>query len=503
VRTSAYGNRRDQTYDHLGRVTYDRVWSEATPAASYAEKSYGHDGLGRLGAVVGMVGAFDAEADYTYDGRGRLQAAVGPGEYTAELAYSAAGNLTSAAVSGAVDAPARDVTYEYGAVDPQAVDRLVATGGATFAELGYDVAGNLTSRSYGGATWQLTPDGDDLIREVAGPGGTERYFFGPNAERMVAIGPDGVKLWFAESETHVSPAGQEVKRWHHLGAGEALARVENHTAIELQFEDAVHGLMVTLSPSNVVTSSFVYGGFGELVASTGEGDHRRQFNGKEADAVSGLRHYGVRSYDPVLLRWTAADPKYRFAPDAAWAEPQRANLYAFSLNDPLRYYDPDGRDSEEEDEGDEVETAPADKHPVQRRHPTREERQQARDAERQARDERIRLADEAKARQRFALTRELLRGVLPGWNDAGNVPIVKTFAGMVGPGAWLIPVAGSDLIRDIAKTKSTGDISRDLANVARKVGRGPYDALREIADEVVTISASDVPIVTLDYAGRP
>jgi hypothetical protein len=47
----------------------------------------------------------------------------------------------------------------------------------------------------------------------------------------------------------------------------------------------------------------------------------------------------------MLLRWISADPKYRFSPDTAWMEPQRANLYAFSLNNPMHWVDPDGLDT--------------------------------------------------------------------------------------------------------------------------------------------------------------
>jgi hypothetical protein len=41
----------------------------------------------------------------------------------------------------------------------------------------------------------------------------------------------------------------------------------------------------------------------------------------------------------------SADPAYRLAPDFAYDEPQRANLYAYSLNNPMRWIDPDGLDS--------------------------------------------------------------------------------------------------------------------------------------------------------------
>jgi hypothetical protein len=44
-----------------------------------------------------------------------------------------------------------------------------------------------------------------------------------------------------------------------------------------------------------------------------------------------------RYYDPVSLRWTGADPLYRFVPDIGLSEPQRLNLYSFSLaSDRLR-----------------------------------------------------------------------------------------------------------------------------------------------------------------------
>jgi RHS repeat-associated protein len=92
-----------------------------------------------------------------------------------------------------------------------------------------------------------------------------------------------------------------------------------------------------------VISTFLYGPYGEVVWAVGGGTHRRQFNGKEFDAWTGLTYYGARYYDKIALRWTGADPLNRFFPEAGQSWPQRQNLYAFSLNNPLRYYDPDGR----------------------------------------------------------------------------------------------------------------------------------------------------------------
>jgi RHS repeat-associated protein len=63
--------------------------------------------------------------------------------------------------------------------------------------------------------------------------------------------------------------------------------------------------------------------------------------GKEHDQLTSLSYYGFRFYDRLTLTWTQADPLYRLVPDLAWDEPRRANLYSFSLNNPLRYIDPD------------------------------------------------------------------------------------------------------------------------------------------------------------------
>ena len=41
----------------------------------------------------------------------------------------------------------------------------------------------------------------------------------------------------------------------------------------------------------------------------------------------------------------SADPLYTTIPDLALRTPKAMNVYAFSLNNPVRYYDPDGREA--------------------------------------------------------------------------------------------------------------------------------------------------------------
>src|SRR6185436_5261928 len=98
-------------------------------------------------------------------------------------------------------------------------------------------------------------------------------------------------------------------RWLSLGAGEDVARVENGKTVELHFADALGSLMLALDTGGKTIASFVYGAFGEIVAQKGAANHRKEFNGKENDVETGLRYYGARYYDPLLLRWTTADPR--------------------------------------------------------------------------------------------------------------------------------------------------------------------------------------------------
>ena len=76
---------------------------------------------------------------------------------------------------------------------------------------------------------------------------------------------------------------------------------------------------------------------------SGTAAHARRLNDKFSDKLTGLAYYGARYFDNIAITWTQGDPLFRFVPDAAGALPRASNLYAFSLNNPLRYIDPDGQ----------------------------------------------------------------------------------------------------------------------------------------------------------------
>ncbi len=346
------GQQRTYAYDAIGRVIGDTISAMPGGVPSVpALRTYQYTQSGDLGQVTGHNLSTAVDATFTFDPLHRLLTAAGPGPYNGAFTYSKSGNILSAHVSltGAAEVAPRDVTYDYGAVDPQAVDSLESVGGGTWASFTYDLSGNTIERNVPGGMYTLTWDGEDQVREVEGPSGTEAYYYDHTGQRVLAVSAEGVKWWFGEVEHHLEPSGGiSVRRYLHLAdSGGPLARVEfgpggSFTAIELQYADTLGNLMLSLDSAGNAVANFAYSPFGEVIGSSGAATHRRQFNGKEHDAVSGLRYYGFRYYDPITLRWTSSDPLFRFAPDVSLARVQEQNLYSFSLNNPLRYLDPDG-----------------------------------------------------------------------------------------------------------------------------------------------------------------
>ncbi|MCB0695089.1 MAG: RHS repeat-associated core domain-containing protein [Saprospiraceae bacterium] len=59
------------------------------------------------------------------------------------------------------------------------------------------------------------------------------------------------------------------------------------------------------------------------------------FNGKELDSRTSLYYYGARYYDPGLSVWLSVDPLAEKFPE--WSS------YIYTVNNPIRYIDPDGK----------------------------------------------------------------------------------------------------------------------------------------------------------------
>jgi RHS repeat-associated protein len=84
-----------------------------------------------------------------------------------------------------------------------------------------------------------------------------------------------------------------------------------------------------------------YKPFGEEQSITGTVANNEKFVGKEKDLETGLYYFGARYMDAKTGRFVSVDPAGITEKDLL--NPQRLNRYNYSLNNPYRYIDPDGR----------------------------------------------------------------------------------------------------------------------------------------------------------------
>jgi RHS repeat-associated protein/uncharacterized repeat protein (TIGR02543 family) len=160
--------------------------------------------------------------------------------------------------------------------------------------------------------------------------------------------------WFAEGDTVALTAtpdtGMVFVGWAGACTGtdqpcevtmNGAKSVVAHFASPLEFYhlDVLGSVRMVTNAAGAVVKRHDYFAFGEDIMGP-EGDPRR-FTAKERDAETELHYFGARYYRSVWGRFTSVDPVIGI--DESVVDPQRWNRYGYSLNNPLRYHDPDGR----------------------------------------------------------------------------------------------------------------------------------------------------------------
>ena len=108
-------------------------------------------------------------------------------------------------------------------------------------------------------------------------------------------------------------------------------------------------LAMTNSSGTVVWKAD-YKPFGEENSVAGAAVNGKRFVGKEKDEETGLSYFGARYEDAKIGRFTAVDPVGPVNPrtsktdEVMLSNPQKLHKYAYALNNPYRYVDPDGNE---------------------------------------------------------------------------------------------------------------------------------------------------------------
>jgi RHS repeat-associated protein len=368
------------SYDKLGRVA-SQVVEKGPGPTQVVRQDLTYFGNDDPKTLAHSLGTSTKQFQFGYDLRHQLTSAnetTTAGYFTSSYFHGTAGRFTRATIAqptppAGSEVKPRDVTYQYGDPDPERVTALIDVGAGTpFASYAYDDAGNQTVRCYGsapaspcaGESTEYLYDGQDQLRratkKLAGAvQGSEEYWYGSDGQRIAIVKRDaaGAKtemIWFiGDTQAHYDSTGAVTRVYSHLSLGTPIGRVErtsNTSApVEFQFHGLASNTLAAVEYDGTVNASFSYTPFGEVVEAidgaggSGTAAHRRRLNDKYHDELTDLAYYGFRYYDKTLISWTQSDPLYRFEPERAWNEPRLGNLYSFSLNNALRYVDPDGR----------------------------------------------------------------------------------------------------------------------------------------------------------------
>jgi RHS repeat-associated protein len=107
--------------------------------------------------------------------------------------------------------------------------------------------------------------------------------------------------------------------------------------------DQINSTRIITDENGDVVFSAAYGPYGDKQKTwVNTYEPKLQFSGKEREIYSGLDYFGARYYDSNRYRFHSVDPIINR--QAALFNPQLWNLYAYSRNNPITFFDPDGRD---------------------------------------------------------------------------------------------------------------------------------------------------------------
>jgi RHS repeat-associated protein len=204
--------------------------------------------------------------------------------------------------------------------------------------LSYDIAGNVLNDGYGN-----TPTYDAENRIVTDAGVT--YYYDADGVRMEKS--SGTMYWpsiSGEYLTETNITGTIDEEYIYFN-GSRIARVDRPSGeVHYYFSNHLGSHTMVTSATGACEQDIEYFPYGGVIT-----DHcpnvaqHYKFTGKERDTESGNDYFGARYYGSSMGRMMSPDPDTGTLLHIM--NPQRWNMYAYALNNPLTITDPTGRDA--------------------------------------------------------------------------------------------------------------------------------------------------------------
>jgi RHS repeat-associated protein len=325
-------------------VQTGRLLSISTGASSGVQNlSFTYDRLG------GLLSRSDANTNvsetFTYDPLNRLISStvnLSPTPLTKTFSYDPIGNMLSKSDVGTYTYPAA------GSPLPHAV--MSVSGGTISATFTYDADGNQTS----GLGRSIVYTSYNKPSSITQGARTISFLDDTEHQRFKQVTPEGTTLYIAAFGViaEVSNLGTSSARWtDYLSVGNAkvgmrvLQSVSETLSTRYFQTDHLGSISVLTDENGLIVERLSYDAWGRRRNPNGTDDPTgsitsqttRGFTGEEELSVAGLVHLNGRVYDPLLARFTSADPTVTNPMD-----PQGWNRYSYVGNDPLAFTDPNG-----------------------------------------------------------------------------------------------------------------------------------------------------------------
>jgi RHS repeat-associated protein len=358
-----YANGAETTYGYDARLRLANQQSRRGQTV-LQDLTYGFDGVSNVVSITDArpdrTPVNDQTQSYSYDALGRLLAVAGAyGQI--EYGYDSIGNLVRKTSNADPRLNLGEMRYGENGAGPRA---LTFANGVTYR---YDANGNLTQKGNTSYEWdprnQLLAVDDGTVRST--------YAYDAEGTRIRQTVREGdVVTTTLYSHVNVELRGNELtfhvfddedrmahitlplqgatllRSFSDIGTSGALAAVTTATERRWYIGDHLKGTSLMLDETGQVVAEVGYYPYGLTRYESNGGEVYYRFTGKELDA-SGLYYFATRYYDPATGRFISVDPHYAENPTAGMGDPQLLNIYAYSLNNPLKFVDPSGQSPEE------------------------------------------------------------------------------------------------------------------------------------------------------------
>ncbi|MBM4431560.1 MAG: hypothetical protein FJ026_14620, partial [Chloroflexi bacterium] len=317
-----------------------------------------YDAAGHLTRIrETTVGGTLADQQYTLNAEGEPTSVARtlpldpvPVGQIANLSYNDASQISSAGY--AYDARGRQTSAPGKSFAYDGASRLVRiTADGISVTLTYNDLGHLRTRAAGAVTTSyyhhyalgLAP----IVAETTSPPNPLSYEErGEQGEALPSPSGRGAGGEALPSPSGRGTGGEVYKRFYVYTPGGGLLYSVDAATRQASFYHFDHlGSTLFLSGAGgAVSDAYAYDPYGNLLGHSGSSDQPFTYAGRYGvrwEAVGELYQMGLRYYDPLAARFLTRDPLWPALPD-----PLSLNPYGYARQNPLRYVDPLGTDSE-------------------------------------------------------------------------------------------------------------------------------------------------------------